>query len=208
MKLLQIDSSPLGDASVSRILTDAITAAWKQATPGLAVTSRDLAAAPPDHLSGELLQVVKFRQLDGLNDRQKRELALTDALVDEFLAADVVVIGAPMYNFSIPTQLKAWIDRIAQPGKTFRYTETGPAGLAGGKTVVIASTRGGVYSKSDALRALDHQEAYLRTVMGFFGITDVSIIRAEGVAMGPDARDTALAAAHAEIGRLFLAAAE
>ena len=192
MKLLQIDSSPLGDASVSRILTAAITREWSKAVPNLDVTTRDLAVAPPDHLSGELLQVVKFRNLDNLTPRQQQELALTDALVDEFLAADVVVIGAPMYNFSIPTQLKAWIDRIAQPGKTFRYTEKGPVGLADGKTVVIASSRGGIYSTNAALQGLDHQEAYLRTVMGFFGITDVRIVRAEGVAMGPEARATAL----------------
>jgi len=208
MKLLQIDSSPLGDASVSRQLTAAITKALKTSEPDLAFVYRDLALAPPDHLTGELMKVVKFRNLDGLNERQKQELVLTDTLVDEFLAADVVVIGAPMYNFSIPTQLKAWIDRIAQPGRTFRYTEKGPVGLAGGKKVIIASSRGGFYSTNDALQALDHQEAYLRTIMGFFGISDVTVIRAEGVAMGPEFRDKALAAAQVEIGRLNLVAAE
>jgi FMN-dependent NADH-azoreductase len=208
MKLLQIDSSPLGDASVTRQLTAEITTAWKKATPDLTVTYRDLALAPPDHLTGELMKVVKFRNLDDLNDRQKQELALTDTLVDEFLAADVVVIGAPMYNFSIPTQLKAWIDRIAQPGKTFRYTEKGPVGLAGGKKIIIASSRGGVYSTNEAMRALDHQESYLRTVLGFFGITDVGVIRAEGVAMGPEPREKALTAARDEIERLIPLAAE
>ena len=202
MKLLHIDSSALGEASVSRQLTAAITATWTRSIPGLAVAYRDLALAPPDHLTGELMQVVKFRNLDGLNDRQKQELALTDALVDEFLAADVVVIGAPMYNFSVPTQLKAWIDRIAQAGRTFRYTEKGPVGLAGGKTVFIASSRGGIFSSSETMRPLDHQEAYLRTVLGFFGITDITVIRAEGLGLGPEARDKAVAAAQAEIGRL------
>lgn len=208
MKLLHVDSSPLGDASVSRLLTASIVEAWRKAVPGLEVAVRDVAADAPDHLTGELMQVVKFRDLEGLNDRQRQELALTDSLVDEFLAADVVVIGAPMYNFSIPTQLKAWIDRIAQPGKTFRYTESGPVGLAGGKVVVIASSRGGVYSTNAAMTALDHQEAYLRTVLGFFGITDVRVIRAEGVAMGPDARAKALAAADGEIATLVPLAAE
>lgn len=208
MKLLHVDSSPSGDASVSRALTASIVASWRRAVPGLEVLTRDVGAVPPDHLTAELLQVVKFRDLNGLNDRQRAELALTDALVDEFLAADVVVIGAPMYNFSVPTQLKAWIDRIAQAGKTFRYTEKGPVGLAGGKVVVIASSRGGVYSTSEAMQALDHQEAYLRTVLGFLGITNVTVIRAEGIAMGPEVRAQALAAAESEIATLVPQAAE
>jgi FMN-dependent NADH-azoreductase len=207
MKLLHIDSSPLGGASVSRQLTASVVEAWAAVEPNLKVTHRDLAEAPPEHLSGELMQVVKFRNLDQLNDRQKQELALTDALVDEFLAADVVVIGAPMYNFSIPTQLKAWIDRLAQPGRTFRYTEKGPQGLAGGKKVVIASSRGGLYAGTAFETAMDHQEAYLRAVLGFFGITDVSVVRAEGVGMGPEARDKALSAAQAQIDGLFLSEA-
>lgn len=202
MKILRIDSSPLGDASVSRQLTASIVAALRQATPDAEVSACDLTVAPPDHLTGELMQVVKFRNLEGLTARQQEELALTDALVDEFLAADVVVIGAPMYNFTVPTQLKAWIDRIAQAGRTFRYTETGPVGLAGGKKVYIASTRGGVYSTNAAMSALDHQEAFLRTVLGFLGVTDVTVIRAEGVGMGPDARAKALAAAQQEIDAL------
>ena len=202
MKLLHIDSSPLGDASVSRQLTASIVEALRRATPDAEVSYRDLTVSPPDHLTGELLQVVKFRNLEGMTARQQEELALTDALVDEFLAADVVVIGAPMYNFSVPTQLKAWIDRIAQAGRTFRYTEKGPIGLAGGKKVFIASSRGGVYSASAAMTALDHQESFLRTVLGFMGVTDVTVIRAEGVGMGPDARAKALAAAQQEIDAL------
>jgi len=207
MKLLHLDSSALGEASVSRKLTAALAAAWLKATPGLSVTYRDLAEAPPDHLTGELIQVVKFRKLDGLNERQKQELALTDALVEEFLAADLVIIGAPMYNFTVPTQLKSWIDRIAQAGKTFRYTEKGPVGLAGGKKVVIASSRGSVFSTSEVMRALDHQETYLRTVLGFFGITDITVIRAEGVGLGPESRDQALANALEQISLLLPAAA-
>jgi FMN-dependent NADH-azoreductase len=207
MKLLHVDSSPLGGNSVSRQLTASITEAWRRAVPGLEVVTRDLAASPPDHLTGELMQVVKFRDLDGLNDRQKAELALTDALVDEFLAADIVVIGAPMYNFSIPTQLKAWIDRIAQAGRTFRYTEKGPEGLAGGRKVVIASSRGGIYAGTAAEGAMDHQEAFLRAFLGFVGVTDVEVVRAEGVAMGPEARAKALEDAQARIEGLFLSQA-
>ncbi|MBF0562286.1 MAG: FMN-dependent NADH-azoreductase [Alphaproteobacteria bacterium] len=202
MNLLHIDSSPLGTASVSRQLTAEIVRAWRDADPGTKVVYRDLAAAPPDHLTGELMQVVKFRNLEHLNQRQRDELALTDALVDEFLAADVVVIGAPMYNFSVPTQLKAWIDRICQAGRTFRYTETGPVGLAGGRKVIVASARGGRYAGTPMETAIDHQEAYLRAVMGFVGITDVSVIRAEGVAMGPEVRAKALEAAGRDIERL------
>ena len=104
-----------------------------------------------------------------------------------------------MYNFSVPSQLKAWIDRVAQAGRTFQYTEKGPVGLAGGKTVIVASTRGGAYAANPALSFLDHQESYLKAVFGFFGITDVRFVRAEGVAMGEAAKSQALAAADADI---------
>lgn len=206
MTLLHIDSSPLGSASVTRQLTADIVKAWTTAHPGTTVVYRDLAAAPPEHLTGELMQVVKFRNLENLNGHQQSELALTDALVDEFLAADVVVVGAPMYNFSIPTQLKVWVDRICQAGRTFRYSETGPVGLAGGRKVIIASARGGRYAGTPMETALDHQEAYLKAVLGFVGITDVSVVRAEGVAMGPEPRALALEAAGREIARLAAAA--
>ena len=119
--------------------------------------------------------------------------------MSQFLAADVVVIGAPLYNFSIPTQLKGWIDRLAQPGRTFRYTDQGPEGLAKGKTVIVASTRGGVYSTSEGGQAMEHQESYLKVVLGFFGITDVRIVRAEGLAMGEDAKNQALSTAKADM---------
>jgi FMN-dependent NADH-azoreductase len=204
MKLLHIDSSPLGEASVSRLLTQSIVDTYRHSVPGLSVAHRDLGAAAPDHLDAELLKVVRLRQEEGLTPRQRAERALADELVEEFLAADIVVIGAPMYNFSVPSQLKAWIDRVAQAGRTFRYTEAGPVGLAGGKTVVIASSRGGIYSSSEQMRALDHQESYLRTVLGFLGVTDVRVVRAEGVAMGEGPRATALAAAQSEIDRLVL----
>jgi FMN-dependent NADH-azoreductase len=118
-----------------------------------------------------------------------------------------VVIGAPMYNFSVPTQLKAWIDRIAQAGRTFTYTDKGPKGLAGGKTVIVASSRGGMYSTNPAMAGLDHQESYLKTVFGFIGITDVRFVRAEGVAMGDAAKAQALSAADVAIKALTTAPA-
>lgn len=203
--ILHVDSSPLGTVSVTRQLTASIVEALIKADPAASVVTRDVAANPPAHLDAELLPVLKLGVVDGLSERQREELALTNALLDEFLAADVVVVGAPMYNFSVPTQLKAWIDRLAQAGRTFRYTEKGPEGLAGGKRVIVASGRGGVYSTNPALAGLDHQEAYLRSVFGFFGITDVSFVRAEGVSMGPEAKDKALAGAAKVIEELIAA---
>jgi FMN-dependent NADH-azoreductase len=169
MKLLHVDSSATGDASVTRQLSAAIVARWQRDNPRGEVHYRDLAADPVPHW----IPSEGFRAPDALG----REL------LDEFLAADVVVVGAPMYNFSVPTQLKAWIDRLATPGETFRYTGQGPQGLAGGKKVIIASSRGGIYSEGPGAAA-DFQEPYLRTVFGFFGIDNVEIVRAEGVALG------------------------
>ncbi|MDW5444309.1 FMN-dependent NADH-azoreductase [Polaromonas sp. SM01] len=197
-KLLHIDSSILGGNSVSRQLTAQIVASWRAAHPATEVSYLDLAVDTPSHLSAESLG---FRVPAGaeLSDAQKRENAVSEALVSQFLAADVVVIGAPMYNFTIPTQLKAWIDRVAQAGRTFKYTETGPVGLATGKTVIVASTRGGAYSTSDAGNATEHQESFLKIVFGFFGITDVRFVRAEGLAMGDAAKAAAVTAAAIEI---------
>ena len=205
-KLLHIDSSILGGNSVSRQLTAQIVASWRASHPGVEVSYLDLAAETPSHLSAESLG---FRLPAGseLSDLQKRENAISEALVAQFLAADVIVVGAPLYNFAIPTQLKAWIDRVAQVGRTFTYTDKGPVGLAGGKTVIVASARGGVYSTSEAARAMEHQESYLQTIFGFFGITDVRFVRAEGLAMGEAAKITALAAAQVEIMALTQTAA-
>mgnify|MGYP003564089159 FL=1 len=194
MQLLHIDSSITGDASVSRQLTAQVVEAWKASHPGTQVTYLDLAVNAPNHFTMDAM-APRTGQTDGLTEAQKRENAVSEQLVSQFLAADVVVIGAPFYNFGVPTQLKAWIDRIAQPGRTFKYGANGPEGLAKGKTVIVASARGGVYSTSAGGQAMEHQESYLQTVMGFFGVTDVRFVRAEGVAMGPDAKAQALAAA-------------
>ncbi|WP_440109214.1 FMN-dependent NADH-azoreductase [Acidovorax sp. BL-A-41-H1] len=197
MQLLHVDSAITGTQSVSRQLTANTVAAWVAAHPGTAVQYLDLAEKAPSHLSA---QSMGFRTGQAAaTEAERAENALSEALVSQFLAADVIVIGAPLYNFSVPSQLKAWIDRLAQAGRTFQYTDKGPVGLAGGKTVIVASTRGGVYSTSGGGQAMEHQESYLKVVFGFFGITDVRFVRAEGVAMGPDAKATALAAAANDI---------
>lgn len=207
MKLLHIDSSVLGGNSVSRQLSQRITAQWRATHPGTVVDYLDLAVDAPSHLSMDSLGFRLGVDAEGTSEVQRRENAVSEALVSQFLAADVVVIGAPLYNFSIPTQLKAWIDRIAQAGRTFKYTDKGAVGLAGGKTVIVGVSRGGVYSTSDAGNAMEHQESYLKTVFGFFGITDVRFVRAEGVAMGEEAKAKALAAADLEIKAVAGAAA-
>ncbi len=199
MKLLHIDSSVLGANSVSRQLTAQIVDQWVATHPGTQVEHLDLAISAPSHLSADSLG---FRLPVGaaeLSEVQRAENLVSERLVSQFLAADVMVVGAPLYNFSVPSQLKAWIDRVAQVGRTFKYTEKGPQGLAGGKTVIVASTRGGVYSTSEGGRAMEHQESYLATVFGFLGITDVRFVRAEGVAMGDAAKAQALASAEAAI---------
>ena len=199
MKLLHIDSSPLAGQSVSRELTRRTVAQWLDSHPGTTVEYLDLAADAPSHLNADSLGFRLGLDADGLTEVQKRENAVSEKLVSQLLAADVVVVGAPMYNVSVPSQLKAWIDRVAQAGRTFKYTEQGPVGLAGGKTVIVASTRGGAYSSNPALAFLDHQESYLKAVFGFLGITDVRFVRAEGVAMGDAAKAKALAEADADI---------
>lgn len=199
MKLLHIDSSILAANSVSRQLTSQIVAQWSADHPGVVVDYLDLAVHSPTHLSVDSLG---FRQPAGaaaFSELQQRENAISEALVSQFLAADVVVVGAPLYNFTIPSQLKSWIDRIAQVGRTFTYTENGPKGLAAGKTVIVASSRGGIYSTSEGGRAMEHQESYLQTVFGFLGVTDVRFVRAEGVAMGEGTKAQALAAAQRDI---------
>ena len=207
MKLLHIDSSPLAGNSVSRQLTQRVVAEWRAFHPGTVVEYLDLAVDAPNHLNIDSLGFRAGPSATGLSDVQRRENEISERLVSQFLAADVIVVGAPMYNFSIPTQLKAWIDRVAQAGRTFAYTEKGPQGLAGGKTVIVASTRGGVYSSNPALAGLDHQESYLKTVFGFFGITDIQFVRAEGVAMGEAAKAQALGAADLSIKALVAQAA-
>ncbi|MBV8621137.1 MAG: FMN-dependent NADH-azoreductase [Curvibacter sp.] len=205
MKLLHIDSSVLGDNSVSRQLTAQTVRQWQSRHPGLEVQYLDLATQAPSHLNADSLG---FRLPAGsadLSEVQKRENAVSEALVSQFLTTDVIVVGAPLYNFSVPSQLKAWIDRICQAGRTFTYTDKGPKGLAGGKTVVVVSTRGGMYSTSEIGNALEHQESYLKAVFGFLGIQDVRIVRAEGLSMGDASKSQALASAAKDIAETLAA---
>jgi FMN-dependent NADH-azoreductase len=201
MKLLHVDSSILGTHSVSRQLSAELVARWCQSHPDTTVEYLDLAVHAPNHFSADALGIKTGVQAEPTAE-QSFENAVSEQLVSQFLAADVIVIGAPFYNFSIPTQLKAWIDRLAQIGRTFKYTEKGPVGLALGKTVIVASSRGGIYSTSEGGQAMEHQESYLKVVFGFFGITDVRVVRAEGLAMGDAAKAAALAAARTEIASL------
>ena len=177
MTILKIDSSITGENSVSRQLTSAI-ASQLTGHGDAAVIERDLVASPLSHLT-----------LGGAGD---------DNVLGEFLAADTVVVGAPMYNFSVPSQLKAWIDRIAVAGKTFRYTEAGPEGLAGGKRVIIAVSRGGFYAPDNAF---EHVESYLKCLFNFIGI-EPEFIRADGINYGPEHREAGIASGLAEAERL------
>ena len=185
MKVLHIDSSIQGSTSATRQLTAEIVARLKAARPDAQVSYRDLAAQELPHFSPGTL-----------TRSDELEAARNTAVLEEFLGADVLVIGAPLYNFSLPSQLKAWIDRIVIAGRTFRYTERGPEGLAGGKQVIVAVARGGVY---EAGSPAEFGESYLKFVLGFVGIRDVTFVRAEGLASSPQHRESALSAAHAAI---------
>lgn len=180
MKLLHLDASILGDHSATRQLTGAIVARWQARVPGLEVTHRDLDAAPIPHLAGSAM--------GGADDLER---ARGEAALQQFLDADVVVVGAPMYNFGIPSTLKAWIDRIAVNGRTFRYTASGPQGLAGGKRVVVATAAGGVHGGQPT----DFVEPYLRQLFGFLGISDIEFVRADGIGLSPEHRAAAIATA-------------
>ncbi|HKP70871.1 MAG TPA: FMN-dependent NADH-azoreductase [Pyrinomonadaceae bacterium] len=204
MKLLHIDSSILGLNSVSRTLSAEIVSVEQYRYPDIEVVYRDLATQPIGHLSGAHLAAAQGAVPETAELQQ--DIDQGAAILDEFLAADIIVIGAPMYNFSVPSQLKAWIDRIAVAGKTFRYTPNGAEGLAGEKKVVVASSRGGFYGPDTVAAPLDHQESYLRGVFGFLGIKDVTFVRAEGVALGEEQRTQSMEAAKAEICELAAAA--
>jgi len=176
--ILHIDSSITGENSVSRVLTGSVVDKLRAVDPQAAIVRRDLASEPLEHLT-----------LDAFADT---------SVLDEFLAADTVVIGAPMYNFALASQLKSWLDRILVAGKTFRYTANGPEGLAGGKRVVIAVSRGGFYEDG---APMEHVETYLRGVFGFIGIAP-EFVHADGIAVGPEQRDAGIANGLAEVERL------
>ena len=190
MRLLNIDASIQGANSASRQLSAAVVERLRKTTPGLEVIYRDLAAAPLAHLSGAHLTAAQGATPESPTLQQ--DLAASQAVLEEFLAADMVVIGAPMYNFTIPTQLKAWIDRILVAGKTFRYGAEGPVGLAGNKRVIIAISRGGLYGPGAPAAVLEHLETYLRGVFGFIGVANPELIVAEGLMIGTEQREQSM----------------
>ena len=190
MRLLHIDASILGANSASRQLSEAVVERLRKSTPDLEVTYRDLAAGPLAHLSGAHLAAAQGATPE--SPALQQDLAASQAVLEEFLAADIVVIGAPMYNFTIPSQLKAWIDRILVAGKTFRYGAAGPEGLAGNKRVIIAISRGGLYGPGAPAAVLEHLETYLRGVFGFIGVTNPELIVAEGLQLGPEQRERSM----------------
>ena len=192
MKLLHIDSSVLGPHSVSRQVSAAVVDRLRLETPNLAITYRDLSSTPLAHLSGSHLAAAQGAPAEAA---LAQDLAAGHAVLEEFLAADIVVLGAPMYNFTIPSQLKAWIDRIVVAGKTFKYSAQGVEGLAGNKRVIIAVSRGGFYGAGTPMAVGEHLETYLRWVFGFIGVANPEFIPADGIQMGPEHREKALAGA-------------
>ena len=203
MKLLHIDSSILGDNSASRQLSAGVVKAWQAAEPGVQVTYRDVAAEGINHFSGATLGALGT-PAEQRSAAQQQEAELSAKTLAEFLAADAVVIAAPMYNFTIPTQLKAWIDRIAVAGQTFRYTEAGPEGLCGNKKAIIVSTSGGLHAGQAT--GVAHED-YLKVLLGFLGITDIEFVRAHGLAYGDEFRTKSLSDANVLINEQLFAAA-
>jgi len=200
VNLLHIDSSALGANSASRALSAATVAKLKSAHSHLQITTLDLAAQPLAHLSGGHLMA---RMGMGEPPAELAEdMAAGDAALEALIAADIIVVGVPVYNFSIPSTLKAWIDRVCVAGKTFRYTEHGPEGLLKGKRVILTVSRGGVYAAGTPMAVFEHAESYLRVVFGFLGVTDLEVIVAEGLAVGEDQKAAALAGAHEKIAAL------
>jgi len=202
--ILVIHSSAAGDGAVSRLLVEETVERLVENHPGATVVRRDLGSDPVPHLTTATLAGVR-----GLpaTDAERETRARSDALIAELRAADVVVIGAPMYNFGIPTSLRSWFDHVLRAGETFRYSSAGPEGLLAGKRVIVVEPRGGAYSEGPA-KAADFQEPYLRHLLGFVGITDVTFIRVERIGFGPEARAAAIAGARAEISRLATPALE
>jgi FMN-dependent NADH-azoreductase len=194
MNILNIRSSATGAASVSNQLADRFLARFADAQ----VTIRDVGAEPLPHLTAETVGAIRGT---AQTEAEKRTLALSDELVAELQAADLIVIGSPMYNFGMSSTLKTWFDHVLRAGITFRYTEAGPEGLLAGKKVIVIQSRAGLYSEGPAA-GMDGQEPHLRTLLGFIGITDVSFVRAEKLAFGPDAAAAAIAEAGETLERL------
>ncbi len=195
-KLLQLKTSLFANHGQSSQLSDAFVAAWQASRPGAQVTVRDFAVDPVPHLDGAGFQAF-LSQPGARSAEQQAKIDYSDALIAELHAADVLVIGLPLYNLGVPSMLKSWIDHVARAGVTFRYTENGPQGLLFGKQAYVFATRGGRYAGT----AFDTQTGFVRNVLGFIGIRDVEFVYAEGLNMGEESKATALQAAHAELAR-------
>jgi FMN-dependent NADH-azoreductase len=193
-RVLVIESSARQQGSISRELTQQFIANWQAAHPADQIQVRDLAAEPVPHLDATLLGGW-MTPSEQQSEAEKAALARSNQLTDELLAADVLVLAAPMYNFAIPSTLKAWLDHVLRAGVTFKYTETGPQGLLIGKRAFVLTARGGIYAGS----GLDHQEPYLRQALAFIGIHDVQFIHAEGLNMGAEFSEKGLAQAKARL---------
>jgi FMN-dependent NADH-azoreductase len=195
-KVLIVDSAATGDQSVSRKLTGEF-AERLQRNAGATIVRRDVGSDPVAHLTAATVGAIRGAEPD--SDEGRAALALSDRLVAEVKDADVIVIGAPMYNFGMASTLKAWFDHVLRAGVTFRYSAQGPEGLVTGKRAVVIESRAGLYSEGPA-SVMDHQEPHIRTLLGFIGITDVTFVRAEKLAFGPDAASAAIAQAADQLG--------
>jgi FMN-dependent NADH-azoreductase len=202
-KVLVIDSAATGHQSVSHKLTDGLVAELQARHPGAEIVRRDIGAEPIPHLTAATVSAIRTGEADTLAAAEA--LALSDRLIEELREADLIVIGAPMYNFGIPSTLKAWFDHVLRARVTFRYTDSGPEGLMTGRRAIVVESRAGLYSEGP-MAAMDSQEPHLRTLLGFMGITDVTFVRAEKLAFGPEAAEASLADASEQLHELALAA--
>lgn len=199
MRLLHIDSSIHGAASVSRALSAMVAARVAAAHPGCVTVYRDLDRDPVPYLSSAVMAAAAGETSDPASTGAVRDGA---TVLDDFLQCDVLLLGTPMYNFTISSQLKSWFDRIAVAGTTFRYSATGVEGLMGSKRAILVSTRGNVYAGASRYADFEHHERWLRTMLGFVGLVDVQVVRAEGLALSPQHREDALSTAKASIDAL------
>lgn len=202
MNLLHIDSSPFVFGSVSRELSAEVASAWQRRYPNGTVTYRDLGISPPAHLSAETMNALRGGVNGVLSDDAQQEILEIERAIGELMRCDALLIGTPMYNHSVSSHLKAWIDQVAQAGRTFRYTASGPVGLVPDKPVYLVSSRGGIYSDGGG-RLHDFQEPYLLSILGLLGLNDVTIIRAEGVSISPAIGNAAIERAREAIDELF-----